>query len=268
MKKITLVVFLLTFGLQAQDFPNPYCDIDPDGTGVEEITSVTFNETNITNDDIISILIDKTSNAINLNQGETYTIEVQGNTYGEFDNDIVAFIDWNHNELLDDTNEIYEIGTLTNSTGEDGVAISMEITVPEDALTGQTRIRITKTYTDEESPAIINPCAIEFDAFGQGNFPGFGQALDFSLNIETLSTERFDTNALSVYPIPAKDILNVKYKSSINSIKIFSLLGQEVFAKNIETDEYQLNISSFNSGVYIVKLYTADGSHSLKIIKE
>lgn len=144
----------------------------------------------------------------------------------------------------------------------------MVIAIPDNAQPGQTRVRITKTYTDDDSPAIINPCAIEFNPFGQGNFPGFGQALDFSLNIETLSTVGFDASALSVSPIPAKNILYINYKSTIKSAKIFNLLGQEVYAKNIDANKYQLNVSSFKAGVYILKLYTVNASHGLKFIKK
>ena len=268
MKKITLFLFFITLSIQAQNFPDPYCDIDPNNTTVEEITSVDFAGDNITNNNTSSILIDKTANEIDVTSGETYTLEIQGNTYGNFENDIVAFIDWNQNEILDDTDEIYEIGTIINSTGVDGVSANMPIAIPDNAQAGQTRVRITKTYRDDDSPAIVNPCAIEFNPFGQGNFPGYGQALDFSLNIETLSTASFDASALSVYPMPAQNILNVNYKSTINTLKIFNLLGQEAFAENVNANKFQLNISSFETGVYILKLYTDNSFHSLKFIKK
>lgn len=219
MRKITIILLFITSNIEAQNFPDPYCDIDPSGTTVEEITSVDFAGNNITNNDISSILVDKTSNEIDVTTGETYTLDIQGNTVGDFENDIVAFIDWNQNDILDDTGEIYEIGTIINSTGQDGVSVNMPIIVPDNAQLGQTRVRITKTYRDDSSPAIINPCAIVFNPFGQGEFPGFGQALDFSLNIETLSTASFDTNALAVYPMPASNILHVNYKSTINTLK-------------------------------------------------
>lgn len=146
------------------------------------------------------------------------------------------FIDWNQNGILDDEGEIYEVGTLTNSTGADDVSASMDILVPDEAMTGETRVRITKTYGDPTSPALINSCAIEFDAFGQGNFPGYGQALDFTVDVETLSSDRFDRNALSVYPTPTKDILNIEYKSTLNAVKVYSLLGREVYSSNIASN--------------------------------
>lgn len=275
MKKITLLLALLTFGVQAQNFPDPYCDIDPNGTTVEEITAVDFGETHITNEDTSSILVNKTDSVTDVVPGETYTIVISGDTKGDFYNDIVAFIDWNQNDVLDDEDEVYQIGTLYASNGNDGDVVSMDITVPEDAILGTTRIRITKTYTDEEgeggappSPALINPCAIEFDAFGMGANPGFGQALDFTLNVVELGTETFEADALSVYPVPTANVLNVEYKSVINTVKIYNLLGQEVFAKEPFASHLQLDLSTLPTGTYIVQLFTEKGGHSIRVIKE
>lgn len=165
-------------------FPSPYCDIaDADDVIVEAITKVELDDTSITNDDTDSVLIDKTAIVVDVMAGETYTLSVEGDTEGDFDTNIVAFIDWNQNDILDDAGEIYELGTLTNSTGSDGISVSMDIDVPSDAVLGETRIRITKTYFDDLSDAIVTPCGIQFDPFGMGIFPGYGQALDFTLNV-------------------------------------------------------------------------------------
>ncbi|HLV42880.1 MAG TPA: T9SS type A sorting domain-containing protein [Brumimicrobium sp.] len=268
MKKITLAFALLAFGVQAQNFPSPYCDIDGTSTTTEQIYLVKFAEMSIPNTDSLSILVDKTSSVVTVLKGETYTITVAGNTKGYFDNDIVAFIDWNQNDVLDDTDEVYEIGTIVNSDTSGGVAVSFNITIPTDALNGETRIRITKTYTDDDSPALINPCAIEFDAFGQGAFAGYGQALDFTLNVGTLGLNDFKTSGLSVYPVPAHDVLNIDYKSKLNKAKVYDNLGKEVYSQNIDSSEAQLDLSALNPGVYIVRLFSDQGQHSLRIVKQ
>lgn len=269
MKKITLAIALLTFGAQAQTFPSPYCDItDSADVIVEDITAVNFAGSNITNTDAATVLINETATVVNVAPNEIYTLEVAGHTYGDFDANIVAFIDWNQNDILDDADEVYEIGTLTNTDGNDGITVSMDITVPTDAVDGTTRIRITKTYTDPSSPAQINPCGIEFDAFGQGIYPGYGQALDFTLNIAPLSIETFDLNALSVYPIPAQDVLNINYKSNIDTVNIYNLLGQQVLNSSPAESHLKLNVSTLAPGAYVIKLFTAEGTHSLRILKQ
>jgi len=269
MKKITLLFMLLTFGLYAQPFPSPYCEITgANDVSVEEITSVDFAGTSISNADFGSVLVDETATVANVTPDLTYTIEVAGNTYGNFDTDIVAFIDWNQNDILDDSGEVYSIGTITNSTGSDGTTVTMNITVPIEAVTGTTRIRITKTYQDADSPAEIDPCGILFNPFGQGIFPGFGQALDFTLDIASLSVDEFEINALSVYPIPTKDILNINYKSVLSAVKIYNLLGQEVYTENISSAALQVDLSRLTTGTYIVRLVAEEGQHNFKILKQ
>ncbi|WP_431135632.1 T9SS type A sorting domain-containing protein [Psychroserpens mesophilus] len=266
----------LDFTLEVEEafvFPSPYCVVDPTDTIIEEITTVTFAGTTITNTDLSTISVDETATVVTVNQEETYTLEVAGNTYdtggAAFDNDIVAFIDWNQNDILDDDGEVYEIGTITGSTGSDGTFVSMDITVPTDAVLGTTRIRITKTYQDPDSPAEIDPCGILFNPFGFGPFGGYGQALDFTLEIDApLSLAQFELNALSVYPVPTKDILNINYKSALNGVKIYNLVGQEVFAKQTDSENIQLDLSSLTTGTYLVKLVSREAMHTFKIIKQ
>ena len=267
MKKITLILAFLTYGVQAQNFPAPYCNISNSGTITEEITSVQFESTSIINTDITSILVNKTAIIADAEIGQTYYVIVKGDTKGNFANKILAFIDWNHNDILDDAGEIYDMGNIINSNGNDEVIASMNLLIPQNALLGSTRVRISKIYTDEDSPAIVDPCAIEMNAFGMGNFPGYGQALDFTLQIGTLGIANFDFNALSVYPVPTADILNISYKSAIDNVKIYNLLGQEVFSQNINSANSQINIASLTAGNYIVKLSSAEFQHSIKIQK-
>lgn len=268
MKKFTLLLALVSFGLQAQTFPAPYCDIDDSGVSVEEITMVKFANVTILNTDTSSVLVDATNeNAFGV-YGETLSLEVAGNTLGDFNNDIVAFIDWNKNEILDDAGEIYELGTLTNTDGNDGTTVSMDITIPVDAGFGLIRIRITKIYQDEDSPAEIDPCAISFNPFGQGVFPGYGQALDFGIDVTSAGVNDFDASALNIYPLPTNDVLNIEYKSEITAIEVYNLLGQKVLSQNNDGATIKLDTSSLKAGAYILKLVADGASHAASIIKQ
>lgn len=269
MRKITFVFAFFTAALNAQNFPSPYCVIaDSDEVSVEEITSISFNGVTINNTNATDVLLDFTATNIPITPGQTYSLKVYGDTYGNFDTNIVAFIDWNNNGVLDDSGEIYEVGTLTNSNGNDGIFVDLDITIPATAAVGTKRIRVTKTYTDEESVAIVNPCAISFDPFGFGEFPGYGQALDFNLIVNNLSTETFDAKSLSIYPVPAKNTLNVSYKEAIGSLQIYNQLGQEVYAATGLGYEVAIDVSDFAVGVYIIKIFSDKEAKTFKIIKE
>src|SRR5690606_4389165 len=131
------------------------------------------------------ILVNFTSTVADVEHGETYTITVEGYTGGDYDNEYVAFIDWNQNGILDDAGEVYYIGLIYDSTGYDNRTAFTDINVPSTAITGETRIRITKTYTDEfyEVSLNIDPCYISVNEDGWGLDGSYGQALDFTINV-------------------------------------------------------------------------------------
>src|SRR5690625_6505218 len=66
-------------------------------------------------------------------QGKSYTIELEGVTNGPFDNYFTVWIDWNQDGIWDSSStsdEMYEIGFITNSTGTDGSEDTGTIEVP------------------------------------------------------------------------------------------------------------------------------------------
>ena len=268
MKNSTLLITLLSFGLCAQNFPSPYCDIDPTGVTVEEITSVEFAGTNIQNSDATSVLVDKTESLVLVTAGETFTIKVQGNTVGDFENKIVAFIDWNANEILDDTDEIYEVGTLINSNGTDGISVSADIIPPPNGVIAFVRARITKTYIDDDSPAEIDPCAIAFNPFGQGVFPGFGQALDFTVDTGTLGIDDFQETSFSLYPNPTSEILYINSSiARVKTITITDINGRIV--QNSGNDSLnEIYVSNLQSGMYFLNVQTDQGTIVKRFVKK
>lgn len=270
MKKITFLVAFLSFGAFAQTFPSPYCSIT-EYEDVELITSVNFAGTTITNTNATSPLVNFVSTVANVVAGNSYTIQVKGSSEGDFDNEYVAFVDWNRNNILDDAGESFYIGLLSNTTGYDATTASVSITVPSTALIGNTRIRILKVYTDQSDFYFLNsdPCSITSeDVLFEEFVPSYGQALDFTLNVTSLGVNSFDKNLLSIYPNPVKDVLNVSYKSEISEVKIYNLLGQEVLSKTINSGDFNLNVSNLSTGSYVVKLMATEGQHSFKLIKE
>jgi len=69
------------------------------------------------------------------------------------------------------------------------------------------------------------------------------------------------------YPNPVTDILNLKSSSPIESIEIYSLLGQKIFDLTINSTSFELNISSLSSGIYVLKIISNGEFGSYKLIK-
>jgi hypothetical protein len=177
MKKITLLTLMLCISsLAFAQFPAPYCGPLEYNTNVEPITLVSIAEINNVTDATVDgspAHEDFTTLTANLTLGEAYDITFEGNTAGGFDNSYTVFIDFNQNDILDDAGEFFVFEDVINgSTGTDGMSYTGSITVPVDALEGDTRMRVKKIYN---SASIMDPCV--------GGGVGYGQAEDYTVNI-------------------------------------------------------------------------------------
>ena len=81
----------------------------------------------------------------------------------------------------------------------------------------------------------------------------------------TLSSQNFNQSNLKVtlYPNPAKDILNIALENEIQSVEIYSFQGQKVMTSTANL----INVSSLSKGMYLVKVMdTGNNSASQKLI--
>jgi hypothetical protein len=84
----------------------------------------------------------------------------------------------------------------------------------------------------------------------------------------TLGTADFDLKNVVVYPNPVKDILNISFDTTIASVAIYNLLGQEVIVKSPNANETSIDVSDLVSGTYLVKVYAENAVRTLKVIKQ
>ena len=84
----------------------------------------------------------------------------------------------------------------------------------------------------------------------------------------TLGTSNFDLKNVVVYPNPVRDILNISFDTTITSVAIYNLLGQQVIVKSLNTNESGIDVSNLTSGTYLVKVYAENAVKTLKVIKE
>lgn len=74
-------------------------------------------------------------------------------------------------------------------------------------------------------------------------------------NNNTLSSSDFNQNnlAVSFYPNPANDILNIEMTNEVKSIEIYNIQGQKVKLAN----QKQINVADLASGIYMIKIQDA-----------
>jgi hypothetical protein len=152
-------------------FPS-YC-ITSFTSGVEPITNVTFVGINNTTSALVggTPQLESFCSIANVQQSTSYPISIKGNTDGNFTDNVRVYIDWDQNGVLGNlANEIYDIGTIVNSTGVDAIVLNGTIAVPAGALLGNTKMRVMKRYNGYST----SPCQTG---------AGFGQAEDYNVNV-------------------------------------------------------------------------------------
>jgi beta-glucanase (GH16 family) len=78
-----------------------------------------------------------------------------------------------------------------------------------------------------------------------------------------------ETN-LVLFPNPATNEITLKTNENLlgSTVSVFSLLGQELDSLILNSEEITLNLSNYQSGIYILKVNSATGIQSYKFIKK
>lgn len=252
-----------------------YC-IPANYSTVEPTTNVTFGSINNTT----SATVGGTPSYENfttsvapatINRESVIPISLNANTDGAFSHFFAVFIDWNKDGDFDDANEKYfttepTFIKVTNSNGITGTPATGNITVPADALLGQTRMRVKSAFYAATGPN-TEPNLSDFANACVTTGSSFGQVEDYTIEVDVkLGTSTVNKNAVSVYPNPFTDVLNISDVKGVKSISIHDVSGRQVKSMKATTE---LNLSELKTGLYIVNLHMEDGTvRSIKAIKK
>lgn len=123
-----------------------------------------------------------------------------------------------------------------------------------EGLAAETSVKFAfRYYVTDGGPAGNNSDIIGVDTF----------AVD-----RPLSTDAFFRGNFTVSPNPASNVLNIANNSNIevNAIQITDMNGRTV--KEVKGMSNQINVAELNAGVYFLKITTAQGTGTTKIIKK
>ncbi len=108
------------------------------------------------------------------------------------------------------------------------------------------------------------PCLAFAGTSGGGTY-GYGLYYDAKSD---LSVGENSFEGFKFYPNPALDVLNLSANNTIESVSMFSLLGQKVFETSVNNNETSINLASLTPGVYLMKAMIDGNSATYKIIKQ
>lgn len=122
---------------------------------------------------------------------------------------------------------------------------------------------------------------VNLNYVNQGQFPGtwvgFGEDINRELYIINLggSISRIvgvglnmsenQSNNVVVYPNPATDIVSIKLQTQVmDHLKISDVKGSILYAETLQSNQKQLNTSSFAKGMYFITITTKQGAKFVK----
>ena len=85
---------------------------------------------------------------------------------------------------------------------------------------------------------------------------------------QALSISDYESFSVSSFPNPVNDTWNVSSADEISQINIYNILGENVATFSPYMNTYSLDMSHFNSGIYLMKIVSSIGeTHTLKVLK-
>ena len=227
----------------------------------EYINTVQLNTINNTSACSVGGYGNYLSISTNLIKGNQYSITVTpdllSQTGSAFTNDEIAvWIDYNNDSDFLDAGE--QVGYVLVGTGWSNV---FTFTVPTTAVSSAVRMRVRISYSTDGA---IVPC-------GQSTY---GEVEDYTVNITTSGASLLenDLSAITIYPNPSSDILNIDLSSAneeIQSIFLVDITGKLIQTIDVhENALLKLNLSSFASGLYYIKISSATNTVVRQVVKE
>jgi len=125
------------------------------------------------------------------------------------------------------------------------------------SVIGDSELRILDLVTGEMvSVGTIQPGTVQ--QFGWGS----------TYDRDALDLEKSNIDGFSFYPNPSSDLINLKAKDQIETIAIYSVLGQLTLKQSIKARTSMVDITQFVAGTYFLKVATSNQTGVYKLIKQ
>ena len=120
-----------------------------------------------------------------------------------------------------------------------------------------------------QSYAFQQPERVFFNPYNSNEMwvTSFGNGMKMA-NLSPLGNPEFENeNYLLAYPNPTEGMLNLR-EDFQGEIRIYSLLGAEIFKEKIVLGKTSINVSSLSKGVYLLKGSTGNHTKTMKLIRQ
>ncbi len=185
-----------------------------------------------------------------------YTIYVSGLEIGD---EIAAF---DRAKLVGATKIISE------NTFENSMPVFKTLSNEEGFVEGNKLIlKVWSASLNQEVEFLINTLDPYGNAYLEETFPySDGEYSIYNINKTTSSFNNESIADVSVFPNPANDIIMISSKIKIDRIILLNISGQVVEDIPAGLNNFSINVSNYESGVYFIKIITLENLFSEKII--
>lgn len=158
-----------------------------------------------------------------------------------------------------------------------GIYLDDDLMINIDVLQTGYFLQLWEGYWFDELTLVENACGDQIvDIQLNANTPYYIQVwnndttnsgcswFDIIFEDSSLSIPESQLDAIKVYPNPVKDVLNIETTSTIEKVEIFSLFGQKLNSVNSTA----IDMSTYSSGIYIIKVISDGNETVYKLIKD
>ncbi|WP_430615126.1 T9SS type A sorting domain-containing protein [Flavobacterium sp. JP2137] len=82
-----------------------------------------------------------------------------------------------------------------------------------------------------------------------------------------LGVNGFDLDELAYYPNPVKEILKISYRQTLVKVEVYALSGKRLLVQECTDHTVEIAMGDLPAATYIIKLYTANQSQAIRVIK-
>lgn len=166
--------------------------------------------------------------------------------------DLLSFAD------IDEQNGRIEAAiTRKDHRGQDGWGPlgTLNLTIRDDILRDETQHQMPVRITNVR---LIDAQNQTIGTFRPDAMVTFGLAS----GVETVAADQ----NISIYPNPAREAVQIRSSSDLRALSLYNLQGQMLIsAQNIENQVFTLNTQDLSTGVYFLRVQTAEGIYAQKL---
>jgi len=93
-----------------------------------------------------------------------------------------------------------------------------------------------------------------------GTFATYGVSSVVGMTMSITSINEVNDNNVQVFPNPAREVINIVSDLNVKNITLVNYVGQTVYSQNVNGNTFQVNVSDFGTGMYMVRIETVEGT--------